>query len=217
MDPSLLVPKASPSSSLLNSLKIQKESDSSRSCGSCCPDGLELRPSMATCALTEIVSPTFHLSLLPSPLQRGSRDHHDHRLMGMTDIDPQLRLKRVDRANRTSLPLHKMMEPQKPKKDPMDSVHQCRSCCVSEACLSPALVLELWLLCPALSYALAVEGADTSPHRWPLGASQTGALPYLLCLLFLWLFLSHDRVALDPGCACFQIPLYYSVLSYSKA
>uniref|UniRef100_A0A286X9I6 Testis expressed 35 n=1 Tax=Cavia porcellus TaxID=10141 RepID=A0A286X9I6_CAVPO len=63
------------------------------------------------------------------PLQRGSRDHHDHRLMGMTDIDPQLRLKRVDRANRTSLPLHKMMEPQKPKKDPMDSVHQCRSCC----------------------------------------------------------------------------------------
>ncbi|XP_063095738.1 testis-expressed protein 35 isoform X2 [Cavia porcellus] len=71
------------------------------------------------------------------PLQRGSRDHHDHRLMGMTDIDPQLRLKRVDRANRTSLPLHKMMEPQKPKKDPMDSVHQCRSCC--EKCMLCAL------------------------------------------------------------------------------
>ncbi|KAM6166239.1 testis-expressed protein 35 [Erethizon dorsatum] len=65
------------------------------------------------------------------PLRRGSKEQQDLRLLGLADIDPQPRLKKIDGANRAPFPLQKkMMEPQKAKKDPLDSLHQCRSCCV---------------------------------------------------------------------------------------
>ncbi|XP_005374990.1 PREDICTED: testis-expressed sequence 35 protein isoform X4 [Chinchilla lanigera] len=76
------------------------------------------------------------------PLQRGSKEQQDLRLMGTADINPQLRLKKTEGANRGAnrapLPPHKkMMELQKTKKDPLDSLHQCRSC--GEKCILCAL------------------------------------------------------------------------------
>lgn len=54
--------------------------------------------------------------------------------MGKTDTNPQLRFKEMDGANGASLSLHKkILAPQKPKKDPLDSLHQCGTRYVSEA------------------------------------------------------------------------------------
>uniref|UniRef100_G1M7J0 Testis expressed 35 n=1 Tax=Ailuropoda melanoleuca TaxID=9646 RepID=G1M7J0_AILME len=72
------------------------------------------------------------------PLRRGPKEQQELRLVGKTDTDPQLRLKKVDGADGTPLSLHKkMMALQKTKKDPLDSLHQCGPCC--EKCLLCAL------------------------------------------------------------------------------
>ncbi|KFO30676.1 hypothetical protein H920_07916 [Fukomys damarensis] len=72
------------------------------------------------------------------PLQRGSKGQQDLGLVGSTDVDPQLRLKEMDGANRTPSPLgKKMMAPPKAEKDLPDSLHQCSSCC--EKCILCAL------------------------------------------------------------------------------
>ncbi|KAF3823384.1 hypothetical protein GH733_010820 [Mirounga leonina] len=72
------------------------------------------------------------------PLRRGPKEQQELRLVGKIDTDPQLRLKKMDGADGTPLSLHKkMMALENPKKDPLDSLHQCRSCC--EKCLLCAL------------------------------------------------------------------------------
>uniref|UniRef100_A0A8C0LT08 Testis expressed 35 n=2 Tax=Canis lupus familiaris TaxID=9615 RepID=A0A8C0LT08_CANLF len=72
------------------------------------------------------------------PLRRGPKEQQELRLIGKTDIDPQLRLKKMDGADGTPLSLHKkIMALQKTKKDPLDSLHQCGTYC--EKCLLSAL------------------------------------------------------------------------------
>ncbi|XP_008262034.4 testis-expressed protein 35 isoform X2 [Oryctolagus cuniculus] len=71
------------------------------------------------------------------PLRRGLKEQQDPGLVGKSDADPQLRLKKPEGADGTSLALHKTTAPQKPKKDLLTSLHQCRSCC--EGCLLCAL------------------------------------------------------------------------------
>ncbi|XP_043423853.1 testis-expressed protein 35 isoform X4 [Prionailurus bengalensis] len=69
-----------------------------------------------------------------NPLRRGPEEQQEFRLTAKMDTDPQLRLKKVDGADGMPLTLHeKMMALQKPKKDPLDSLHQGRTCC--ERCL----------------------------------------------------------------------------------
>ncbi|XP_039737336.1 testis-expressed protein 35 isoform X2 [Pteropus medius] len=60
------------------------------------------------------------------PLRRGTKEHQELRLTGKTGTDPQLRFKEMEGADGASLSLHKkILAPQKPKKDPLDSLHQC--------------------------------------------------------------------------------------------
>ncbi|XP_036090472.1 testis-expressed protein 35 isoform X3 [Rousettus aegyptiacus] len=60
------------------------------------------------------------------PLRRGTKEHQELRPTGKSDTNPQLRFKEMDGANGASLSLHKKtLAPQKPKKDPLDSLHQC--------------------------------------------------------------------------------------------
>ncbi|XP_010953206.2 testis-expressed protein 35 isoform X10 [Camelus bactrianus] len=67
------------------------------------------------------------------PLRRG-KEQQELRLIGKTDTDPQLRLEKRDGAEGAPLSLQKkMMALQKSKKDPVDSLHQCETCC--EKCL----------------------------------------------------------------------------------
>lgn len=55
--------------------------------------------------------------------------------MGKPDMDSHLRLRKLEGADGASLAIHKKhMALQKPKKDPLESLHQCGTCCVSEAC-----------------------------------------------------------------------------------
>uniref|UniRef100_A0A8C9JK28 Testis expressed 35 n=1 Tax=Panthera tigris altaica TaxID=74533 RepID=A0A8C9JK28_PANTA len=68
-----------------------------------------------------------------NPLRRGPEEQREFRLTAKTDTDPQLQLKKVDGADGMPLTLHeKMMALQKPKMDPLDSLHQGRTCCGSE-------------------------------------------------------------------------------------
>ncbi|XP_010628527.1 testis-expressed protein 35 isoform X6 [Fukomys damarensis] len=81
------------------------------------------------------------------PLQRGSKGQQDLGLVGSTDVDPQLRLKEMDGANRTPSPLgKKMMAPPKAEKDLPDSLHQCSSCCqeTSTPGLEILFTLGIW-------------------------------------------------------------------------
>ncbi|XP_032718964.1 testis-expressed protein 35 isoform X1 [Lontra canadensis] len=76
------------------------------------------------------------------PLRRGPKDQQELRLIGKIDPDPQLRLKKMDGADGTPLSLHKkMMALQKPKKDPLDSLHQCGPCCQQKTSLSSLATL----------------------------------------------------------------------------
>ncbi|KAM5144837.1 testis-expressed protein 35 [Callospermophilus lateralis] len=70
------------------------------------------------------------------PLRRGWMEHEE--LMGKSEADPRLRLKKTDAAGGAALSLHKntVVSP-KPKKELPDSLPQCRSCC--EKCLLCAL------------------------------------------------------------------------------
>ncbi|XP_061041657.1 testis-expressed protein 35 [Eubalaena glacialis] len=73
-------------------------------------------------------------SKLGVPLRRGPKEQQELRLIGKMDTDPQIRLKKMDGADGVPLALHKkMMALQQPKKDPVDSLHQCDTCC--EKCL----------------------------------------------------------------------------------
>jgi hypothetical protein len=112
---------------------FQAHSDSSGSF--LASDGLESRSSTDTWVLLEIFSPTLCSSLTPSPLGRGPKEQQELGLIGKMDGDPQLRLKKMGGADGTPLALHKMMAPEKPKKYLLDSLQQCRNCCVSEALL----------------------------------------------------------------------------------
>ncbi|XP_077878499.1 testis-expressed protein 35 [Ictidomys tridecemlineatus] len=70
------------------------------------------------------------------PLRRGWMEHEE--LMGKSEADPRLRLKKTDAAGGAALSLHKntVVSP-KPKKELPDSLPQCRSCCVSGGCPLP--------------------------------------------------------------------------------
>ncbi|XP_032175160.1 testis-expressed protein 35 isoform X5 [Mustela lutreola] len=82
------------------------------------------------------------------PLRRGPKEQQELRLIGKTDPDPQLRLKKMDGADGTPLSLHKkMMALQKPKKDPLDALHQCGPCCqqkTSVSSLATLFILGFW-------------------------------------------------------------------------
>ncbi|XP_035871303.1 testis-expressed protein 35 [Phyllostomus discolor] len=67
---------------------------------------------------------------LPSLLRRGPKEHQDLRLMGKPDMDSHLRLRKLEGADGASLAVHKKhMALQKPKRDPLESLHQCGTCC----------------------------------------------------------------------------------------
>eukprot|EP00071_Canis_lupus_P043156 XP_022276713.1 testis-expressed protein 35 isoform X9 [Canis lupus familiaris] len=82
------------------------------------------------------------------PLRRGPKEQQELRLIGKTDTDPQLRLKKMDGADGTPLSLHKkIMALQKTKKDPLDSLHQCGTCCQQKTSmphLATLFILGLW-------------------------------------------------------------------------
>ncbi|XP_073755526.1 testis-expressed protein 35 isoform X10 [Callorhinus ursinus] len=82
------------------------------------------------------------------PLRRGPKEQQELRLVGKTDTDPQLRLKKMEGADGTPLSLHKkMMALQKPKKGPLDSLHQCGPCCQQKTSISglaTLFVLGFW-------------------------------------------------------------------------
>ncbi|XP_077757959.1 testis-expressed protein 35 isoform X11 [Canis aureus] len=82
------------------------------------------------------------------PLRRGPKEQQELRLIGKTDTDPQLRLKKMDGADGTPLSLHKkIMALQKTKKDPLDSLHQCGTCCQQKTSMPPLatlFILGLW-------------------------------------------------------------------------
>ncbi|XP_020724502.1 testis-expressed protein 35 isoform X6 [Odocoileus virginianus] len=61
------------------------------------------------------------------PFRRGLKMQQELRLIGKTDTDSQLRLRKMDGAGRAPLSLQKKMALQQPK-DPVDSLHQCDSC-----------------------------------------------------------------------------------------
>ncbi|XP_053462817.1 testis-expressed protein 35 [Nycticebus coucang] len=73
------------------------------------------------------------------PLRKGPKEElQELGLMGKSNTDPQLRLKKMDGADGapSALP-KKTLASQKPKKDPLDPHHPCRTCC--EKCLLCAL------------------------------------------------------------------------------
>ena len=55
------------------------------------------------------------------------------RLIGKTDADPQLRLRKMDGAGRAPVSLQKKTVALQQPKGAVDSLHQCDSCFVSEA------------------------------------------------------------------------------------
>uniref|UniRef100_A0A8B9WR88 Testis expressed 35 n=1 Tax=Bos mutus grunniens TaxID=30521 RepID=A0A8B9WR88_BOSMU len=67
------------------------------------------------------------------PLRRGLKMQQELRLIGKTDTEPQLRLRKMDGAGGAPLSLHKKMVALQQPKDPMDPLHQCDSC--FEKCL----------------------------------------------------------------------------------
>ncbi|XP_045040974.1 testis-expressed protein 35 isoform X1 [Desmodus rotundus] len=72
-------------------------------------------------------------------LRRGPKEHQDLRLIGKPDVDSRLRLRKLEGADGASLAVHKKnMALQKPRKDLLDSLHQCGTCCVKK-CLLCAL------------------------------------------------------------------------------
>ncbi|KAB0345775.1 hypothetical protein FD754_022701, partial [Muntiacus muntjak] len=62
------------------------------------------------------------------PFRRGLKMQQDLRLIGKTDTDPQLPLRKMDGAGRAPLSLQKKMVALQQPKDPMDSLHRCDSC-----------------------------------------------------------------------------------------
>nr|XP_045372565.1 testis-expressed protein 35 isoform X4 [Camelus bactrianus] len=80
------------------------------------------------------------------PLRRG-KEQQELRLIGKTDTDPQLRLEKRDGAEGAPLSLQKkMMALQKSKKDPVDSLHQCETCCDNSAPgLGTLFTLGIWI------------------------------------------------------------------------
>ncbi|XP_043340828.1 testis-expressed protein 35 isoform X1 [Cervus elaphus] len=62
------------------------------------------------------------------PFRRGLKMQQELRLIGKTDADPQLQLRKMDGVGRAPLSLQKKMVALQQPKDPMDSLHQCDSC-----------------------------------------------------------------------------------------
>lgn len=87
------------------------------------------------------------------------------RLIGKTDADPQLQLRKMDGVGRAPLSLQKKMVALQQPKDPMDSLHQCDSCFVSEAlptppqCYTPGLLFP----CPYLPWIRSLAWFHSSP------------------------------------------------------
>ncbi|KAF5916658.1 hypothetical protein HPG69_005453 [Diceros bicornis minor] len=108
------------------------------------------------------------------PLRRGPKEQQELRLMGKTD--PQPRLKKMHEADGAPLALHKNVALQKPKQDPLDCLHQCGTCCVSEApppCTSATPLGSCSSLPspgPLAPLSLAVKGL-VPPLCWPQDAS----------------------------------------------
>ena len=96
------------------------------------------------------------------------------RLIGKTDTDLQLQPRKMDGAGGAPLSLHKKMAALQQPKDPMDSLHQCDSCFVSEAlptlpqCYTPGLLFPTQLgpgppgVPPAHSPVDLIKGSTTS-------------------------------------------------------
>uniref|UniRef100_A0A8C5KIR1 Testis expressed 35 n=1 Tax=Jaculus jaculus TaxID=51337 RepID=A0A8C5KIR1_JACJA len=70
-------------------------------------------------------------------LKGQPKEQEELGLMGKADTDPQRELEKMDAPDLAPLSHHKIMTPQRTKKDLMDSLHQCRNCC--EKCLLCAL------------------------------------------------------------------------------
>ncbi|KAM4861909.1 testis-expressed protein 35 isoform 2-T2 [Thomomys bottae] len=62
------------------------------------------------------------------PLQRRVKERQELGMTGNSDIDSREHRHRK-MEERAPLTIHKMMASQKSKKNPLDSLHQCRSCC----------------------------------------------------------------------------------------
>ena len=114
---------------------------------------------------------------LPRRLRRGPKEQQELRLIGKTDTDPQIRLKKMDGADGAPLALHKkMMALQQPKKDPMGSLHQCDTCCVMKPslplprCYTPGFLFPP--TSPGLSHSLTPCCKGLVPLlSWPQDAS----------------------------------------------
>ncbi|KAB0405985.1 hypothetical protein E2I00_007129 [Balaenoptera physalus] len=86
---------------------------------------------------------------------RGPKEQQELRLIGKMDTDPQIRLKKMDGADGAPLALHKkMMALQQPKKDPMESLHQCDTCCV----MKPSLPLPRRNVCCVPQRTTTIRG-----------------------------------------------------------
>uniref|UniRef100_A0A8C9ATX5 Testis expressed 35 n=1 Tax=Phocoena sinus TaxID=42100 RepID=A0A8C9ATX5_PHOSS len=111
------------------------------------------------------------------PLRRGPKEQQELRLIGKMDTDPQIRQKKMDGADGVPLALHKKMTAlQQPKKDPMDSLHQCDTCCVMKPslplpqCYTPGFLFPS--TSPGLSHSLTSCCKALVPLlSWPQDAS----------------------------------------------
>ncbi|XP_026942011.1 testis-expressed protein 35 isoform X1 [Sagmatias obliquidens] len=109
--------------------------------------------------------------------RRGPKEQQELRLIGKMDTDPQIRRKKMDGADGVPLALHKKMTAlQQPKKDPMDSLHQCDTCCVMKPslplpqCYTPGFLFPL--TSPGLSHSLTSCCKALVPLlSWPQDAS----------------------------------------------
>lgn len=139
----------------------------------------------------------------------------------MGKSDPQLRLKDLDGAHRASFPLHKKtVALQKPKTDPLGSLHQCETPCVSEAppppCGGP--FSKALGSCPSptspgsLSFSCC-QGTGPTPLQSP-GGVWSLTLSLGSCPPGLGRSRHHDPVGLKPGHAC---PECHCILSFPIA
>nr|XP_030731225.1 testis-expressed protein 35 isoform X4 [Globicephala melas] len=109
--------------------------------------------------------------------RRGPKEQQELRLIGKMDTDPQIRRKKMDGADGVPLALHKKMTAlQQPKKDPMDSLHQCDTCCVMKPslplpqCYTPGFLFPP--TSPGLSHSLTSCCKALVPLlSWPQDAS----------------------------------------------
>nr|XP_044999491.1 testis-expressed protein 35 [Jaculus jaculus] len=122
-------------------------------------------------------------------LKGQPKEQEELGLMGKADTDPQRELEKMDAPDLAPLSHHKIMTPQRTKKDLMDSLHQCRNCC--EKCLLCALktnynqggndsrVRNNWLTEPTHRQQVLLPQALTRHHQRNLRVEEVarGKIP----------------------------------------